>query len=62
MKPNSDRHIHIHKMESIRIIRRKDIWIIIRGGQSTKSIYEATEIAAGSRSGVYRHLVYGRGL
>ena len=36
--PNSDRNIHIHNMESIRIISRKEIWRIRRDGQSNNSI------------------------
>ena len=33
--PTLERHIILHNMESIRIIRRKEIWRIISGGQST---------------------------
>ena len=36
--PTKERHIFINNTESIRIIRRKEIWIIRRGGKSTKII------------------------
>ena len=62
MHPTKDSDIHLHNMESIRIIRRKEIWRIRRGGQSTKIISEAIEILSGSRYGVYRAILCGRGL
>ena len=37
--PTVERHIFIHNTYSIRIIRRKEIWIIRRGGQSTNVIF-----------------------
>ena len=36
--PTLERHIFNNNMESIRIIRRKDIWLIRRGGKSTNII------------------------
>ena len=41
-------------VEIVRIIIRKEIWIIRRGWQSTERISEATEMADGSRSRVLR--------
>ena len=37
--PTLDTHIYINNIESIRIIRRKEIWQTRRGGQSTKRIF-----------------------
>ena len=37
-QPSKEIHIFLQDMESIKITRRKEIWIIRRGGQSTKRI------------------------
>ena len=37
--PTFEIHIFLNNMESIRIIRRKDIWKIRRGGQSNTIIF-----------------------
>ena len=49
-------------MESDRIIRRKDIWKIRRGGQSNILFSEVTDMGAGIRSGVYRDILCGWGI
>ena len=40
--PTKERHIFFHSMGSIGNIRRKEIYLIMRGGQSTKIFSEAT--------------------
>ena len=39
VESNLDIHIFIHNMDSISTIRRKEIWRIRRGGQSTNRIF-----------------------
>ena len=48
--PTFERHIFLHNMESIRIIRRKEIWRIRRGGQSTNIIFR------GNRDGSWEQI------
>ena len=50
--PNFKSSIFINNTESSRIMSRKEIWRIIRGGQSNNIISEATDMSAGRRSGV----------
>ena len=45
--PTSERHIFIHNMDSISILRWKKIWRIIGGGQSNNSIF------IGNRYGIW---------
>ena len=61
-QPAAIRIIFLHNMESIRIIRKKEIWKIIRGGKSTNIISEVTEMAYGRIFGVYRVLLCGQDL
>ena len=39
VNPTKDRHIHLHNMESVSIIIRKDIWRIISSVQRTKRTF-----------------------
>ena len=39
MDPTFQRHIFIHNMNSIRIMIRKEIWQIIRGGKITNRVF-----------------------
>ena len=50
VEPTFQRHIFPHNMESIRIISRKEIWIMRRGGQITNMIFR------GKRDGIWEHI------
>ena len=41
--PTKERKIFIHNMESISIIKGKDIWLIRRGGQITERVFKGNQ-------------------
>ena len=48
--PTSDRHTHLPNMETVRIIIWKEIWLIRRGSQSTKIIFQ------GNKDGIWEQI------
>ena len=60
--PTFQGYIFLHNMYSISTDSRKDIWRIRSVGQGKNKISEATEMASGSRSGVYWALLYRGGI
>ena len=50
MQHTLESHTFLHNMEIIRIIIRKDIWLIIRGGKSTNTI------SRGNRDGSWEQI------